>query len=179
MSVAGKAIALGLCIASALGCGGPAPAPPPPHHASYAATGGADVDARLAEVARVHGGAGPWAVAGFRMGEHALHTLGLPRGSFDLEVVHHSPHEIQYACVADGASAATGASLGKLNLSIEAASAPDTRTVYRRRSTKQSLTLRVSKAFAARFLDVPRERLGAAGREAMLLPDADVFEILP
>ena len=113
------------------------------------------------------------------MGEHALHTLGLPRGSFDLEVVHHSPHEIQYACVADGASAATGASLGKLNLSIEAASAPDTRTVYRRRSTKQSLTLRVSKAFAARFLDVPRERLGAAGREAMLLPDADVFEILP
>ena len=113
------------------------------------------------------------------MGEHALRALGIPRGSFDLEVVHHSPREVQYACIADGASAATGASLGKLNLSLEGAAAPDTRTVYRRRSTQQAITLRISKAFATRFLDVPRERLADAGREAMQLPETDVFEVLP
>ena len=141
--------------------------------------GAATSDARLAEVRSVHGGAGPWAVAGYRMGEAALHTLGLPRGSFDLEVTHYSPREVQYACIADGAAAATGASLGKLNLSIADAPAPETHTTYRRRSTHASVTLRMTKAFATRFLDVPRERLAAAGREVMQLPDADIFEIVP
>jgi formylmethanofuran dehydrogenase subunit E len=48
-------------------------------------------DAALARVAAIHGGAGPWAVAGYRMGIHALQALGLSAGSFDVEVVHHSP----------------------------------------------------------------------------------------
>ena len=65
----------------------------------------ASIDERLAEVARIHGGAGPWAVAGYRMGEHALKELGLERGSFDLVVTHFSPKEVQYACIADGAAA--------------------------------------------------------------------------
>jgi formylmethanofuran dehydrogenase subunit E len=157
-----------LLAALALGC-----------HADHREVVPSPVDVRLAEVARVHGGAGPWAVAGYRMGAFALQTLGLPRGSFDLEVVHYSPREVQYACIADGASAVTGASLGKLNLSLEVAAAPETRTLYRRRSTHQAITLRITKAFAERFLEVPRERLGEAGREAMQLADADVFEVLP
>ena len=41
------------------------------HHATHGAARDT-LDARLAEVARAHGGAGPWAVAGYRMGEHAL-----------------------------------------------------------------------------------------------------------
>jgi len=113
------------------------------------------------------------------MGEAALHAHGLPRGSFDLEVTHYSPREVQCACIADGAAAATGASLGKLNLSIADAPGPETHTMYRRRSTRESVTLRMTKAFAARFLDVPRERLAAAGREVMQLPDADIFEVVP
>ena len=183
-------------------CAGSAPAPAAPTPAASAApwhgtthgasTTGAghghgamhggskdDVDARLAEVARIHGGAGPWAVAGYRMGAFALQSLGVARGSFDLEIVHHTPREVQYACIADGASAATGASVGKLNLTLSDAPAPETRTVYRSRSTGKTITLRVTKAFAARFLEVPRERLGDAGREAMQLPDADVFEPAP
>ncbi|MDB4947041.1 MAG: hypothetical protein JWP97_6575 [Labilithrix sp.] len=165
-------------------CAPPPPAAPPPHapgagHVEHAAASPpSDLDTKLAEVARVHGGAGPWAVAGYRMGEHALIALGLPRGSFDLEVVHHTPAEVQYACIADGAAASTGASLGKLNLSLERAPAAETRTTYRRKSTGQTLTLRVSPAFAARFLDVPRARLLDAGREAMALPDRDVFEAI-
>lgn len=176
--------ALRACLLVLCSCGGAATTSAPvsaPHAAptTTQVTGASDVDQRLAEVARIHGGAGPWAVAGFRMGESALRSLGVPRGSFDLEVVHYSPHEVQYACVADGASAATGASLGKLNLSIESAPAEATHTTYRRRSTQKTLTLRVTKAFAARFLDVPREKLAAAGREAMQLPDAEIFEVVP
>ncbi|RKG96009.1 FmdE family protein [Corallococcus carmarthensis] len=131
----------------------------------------------LERVALVHGGAGPWAVAGYRMGDHALRQLGLPRGSFKLEVIHHSPAQVQYTCVADGAAAATGASLGKLNLSLVTAPAPeDTATTFRNRDTGQSLTLRPSASFVQRFRDVPREKLGEAGRVVLTLPDADVFE---
>ena len=39
--------------------------------------------------------------------------------------------------------------------------------------------MRVAPAFGRRFLDVPREKLGAAGREAMGLPDREVFEAVP
>ncbi|NBD08776.1 FmdE family protein [Corallococcus silvisoli] len=156
------AVMLGLT----LGCAGARPAE---------AT--SDEPEALTRVALVHGGAGPWAVAGYRMGDFALHQLGLPRGSFKLEVIHHSPAQVQYTCVADGAAAATGASLGKLNLSLVAAPAPeDTATTFRNRDTGQSLTLRPSASFVQRFRDVPREKLGEAGRAVLTLPDADVFE---
>jgi formylmethanofuran dehydrogenase subunit E len=156
-------------VAVVLGCGA---ARPP-------AASVPETDAKLAEVTRIHGGAGPWAVAGYRMGEHALAVLGLERGSFDLEIVHFTPHEVQYSCIADGAAAATGASVGKLNLTLADAPAPETRTVYRRKSTGRSLTLRPTSAFATRFGSVPVERLKAAGREVIALPDADIFEAVP
>ncbi|MDC0714396.1 formylmethanofuran dehydrogenase subunit E family protein [Stigmatella sp. ncwal1] len=131
----------------------------------------------LERVAAVHGGAGPWAVAGYRMGEYALRQLGLPAGSFQLEVVHHSPAQVQYACVADGAAAATGASLGKLNLSrLDVASAEEVATTFRNRNTGQSITLRPARTFAQRYLDVPREKLAETGREVLSLPEPEIFE---
>ena len=75
-----------------------------------------EVDLKLDAVAAIHGDAGAWAVAGYRMGEHALKALGLKRGSFSLSVEHQSPREVRYSCIADGAQAATGASLGRLQL---------------------------------------------------------------
>src|SRR5262245_56155903 len=87
-------------------------------------------DAELRAVANHHGGAGPWAVAGYRMGRHALAKLGLERHSFDLEVVHRSPQAVQFTCIADGASASTGASVGKMNLSVVPASEAEVATVY-------------------------------------------------
>src|SRR5688572_22301024 len=78
-------------------------------------------DPAVAAIKTIHGGVGPWVVMGHRMGTHALKVLGLPQGSFGLEVIHHAPHLVQYSCVADGAAAATGASIGKLNLRMEAA----------------------------------------------------------
>ncbi len=135
-------------------------------------------DQGLHAVAAVHGGAGPWAVAGYRMGEYALHQLGLPRGSFDLDVTHASPAEVQYSCIADGAAAATGASLGKLNLHWHEAAEAGTRTTYLRKSTGRSVTLVVTPAFATRYADVPRPQLKAAGEEVMRLPDAEIFEVV-
>ncbi len=127
----------------------------------------------------IHGGAGPWVVAGYRMGSYALARLGLPRQSFDLEVLHHTPQEVQFSCIADGAAAATGASAGKLNLRLVDAPAADVATTYRRKSTGQAITLRPTPAFTARFRDVPRDQLAAAGRIVLVLPEADVFEELP
>jgi formylmethanofuran dehydrogenase subunit E len=132
----------------------------------------------LDAVAAVHGGAGPWAVAGYRMGEFALQQLGVSRGSFDLDITHASPAEVQYSCIADGAAAATGASLGKLNLHWQEAAQPETRTTYVRKSTGQSVTLTVTPAFATRYADVPRPQLKAAGEEVMRLPDSDIFEVV-
>jgi formylmethanofuran dehydrogenase subunit E len=163
------------------GCTGAAPPPPPmaaAHGHPHAAhpPGAASADEGLSEVARIHGAAGPWAVAGYRMGKFALQKLGIGRQSFDLEVVHHSPREVQYSCIADGASAATGASLGKLNLSFAEADKEHVETTYRRKSTGAAVTLRPAKAFVERFRDVPMEQIPAAGRAVMELSDAEIFE---
>lgn len=157
-------------LALALGAGCGAPAAP---HAPPAAKGDP-----LEEVARVHGGAGPWAVLGYRMGAFALARLGLARLDFDLEVVHASPDEVQYSCIADGAAAATGASLGKLNLRLIPAPAAGVRTVFRHKPTGREIVLEPSDAFRARFRDVPREKLAEAGRVVLGLPDAELFRVL-
>ncbi|XYH98412.1 hypothetical protein ACMHYB_01200 [Sorangium sp. So ce1128] len=42
------------------------------------------------------------------------------------------------------------------------------------------MTIRPSAAFRARFRDVPRAQLAAAGQEVLSLPDAELFEeVLP
>lgn len=136
-------------------------------------------DAELAAVRTIHGGAGPWVVAGYRMGNYALRALELPHGSFDVEVEHYSPAEVQYSCIADGAAAATGASLGKLNLNRVDAPGPETRTTYRNRKTGRSITLRVTQSFATRYRDVPRSELAARGQEVLQLREDEVFEVVP
>lgn len=167
-------LALGL---AAAGCG--ASSPPPSHtpHGGHHHAADSD-DAELKEVAQVHGGAGPWAVLGYRMGKFALAELALPRHSFDLDVTHKSPKAVQFTCIADGAAAATGASVGKLNLTMETAPEADLVTVYKNKKTGKEVALRPSKTFVARFKDVPREGLAKAGREVLKLPDADVFEVV-
>jgi hypothetical protein len=61
----------------------------------------------LARVASIHGVAGVFAVAGYRMGERALHDLGEQRGSFAIDVTYRTPLKVQYSCIADGRQAAT------------------------------------------------------------------------
>ena len=131
--------------------------------------------AGLSQVSQIHGAAGPFAVAGYRMGQRAMRELGLPSGSLDLEVRHESPAEVQWSCIADGAQAATGASAGKLNLSLQPAPRDKTRTVFRRKSTGKTVTYQLTPTFVKRFLDVPRDQLSRTGHEVMGLPDDDIF----
>jgi formylmethanofuran dehydrogenase subunit E len=169
------ALGASLAIAMAVACASP-PAASPAASATLSAAAPEDA---LARVTVIHGGAGPWVVAGYRMGRYALQKLALPAQSFDLEVTHHTPEKVQYSCIADGAAAATGASMGKLNLKLTPAADADVMTTYRKKSTGQSLTLRPTAAFAARYQDLPREHLLEAGREVMTLPDSEVFQEVP
>jgi hypothetical protein len=138
---------------------------------------GPAVAACLARVKEVHGAAGPWVVAGYRIGERALKELGLPRQSHDLEVVHRSPAEVQYSCIADGVQAATGASPGKLNLRIEEATREDLRTVIRDKKSGRTLTFTLKPEFARSIADLPMDRLEAEGRRVAALPDDTIFQV--
>ncbi|MFO0679033.1 MAG: FmdE family protein [Polyangiaceae bacterium] len=161
----------------AAGCGGPhAEGAQPSGHVHH---GHAERSADFGKVYTIHGGAGPWVVAGWRMGQHAMKVLGTSPYDFDLEVTHVSPKQVQYSCIADGAAAATGASLGKLNLRLDEAPRDRLATTYRKKSTGQAITLRPTTAFEARFKDVPREKLGDAGAEVRGLSDSEIFEVVP
>lgn len=136
-------------------------------------------EAKLDEVARVHGDAGPWAVLGYRMGQAALAKVSLVPQSHALRVVHRSPRLPQFACVADGAQAATGASVGKLNLAWEEAPAEATATTFTNSITGASVTLRPTAKFRARFTNTPREKARENGRAVLKLEDAELFEVVP
>ena len=138
---------------------------------------GPAVAACLARVKEAHGAAGPWAVAGYRIGERALKDLGLHRHSHDLEVVHHCPLEVQYSCMADGLSAATGASPGKLNLRIEDTPASELKTVVRDRERGRTLTFTLKPEFVRSVADLPIDRLEAEGRRVALLADEAIFDV--
>jgi formylmethanofuran dehydrogenase subunit E len=146
-------------------------------HGSPSPAGSADEV--LAKVSDIHGAAGPFAVAGYRMGQRALRELSLTQGSVDLEVRHESPAEVQFSCIADGAQAATGASAGKLNLSLKPASREKTRTIFRRKSTGRTVVGALQPAFVKRFLDLPRDQLDRAGREIMAMADEEIFTLQP
>lgn len=134
-----------------------------------------DPSAVLAEVAAIHGGAGPFAVAGYRMARHALQQLDAPPTGFSVEVTHHSPAAVQYSCVADGWQAATRASVGKGTLGWSEADLADLRTVVTRRDSGASLTYRLTPAFLERFTDLEMDQLRSAGDEVARLPDEAIF----
>jgi formylmethanofuran dehydrogenase subunit E len=131
----------------------------------------------LARVAAIHGAAGPFAVAGYRVGERALRELGLAAGTFDLDVLHESPAQVQWSCIADGVQAATGASAGKLNLHLREVEQARMRTVVSQKSTGRTLVFHLNPNFARRFLDRPRAELPRAGGEVMALPDDEIFSV--
>jgi len=138
----------------------------------------AQIDAMLEEVRAIHGMPGPWAVAGYRMGQRALRELGLPRGSFDLDVTHESPQQVQYTCVADGVQASTGASAGKLNLHLRDADAKNMRTSFVRKSTGKRVVIEISDAARERMMDVPYEQLETVGRVIAGMPDSDLMIVV-
>lgn len=134
-------------------------------------------DQILKEVAAIHGAAGVFAVAGYRMGDRALKELDLPRGSLSIDVVHHTPMEVQWSCVADGLQAATGVSAGKLNLRLVEASKSQAETVVTNRKTGKQIVFRMQADFLKRYLDTPQQKQTVAGREVAGLPESRIFAV--
>jgi len=142
----------------------------------------AEVDgeaALLAAVARVHGRAGPYAVAGYRMGAHALRAFGAERGDRTLVVEHHTPQEVRYSCIADGVQAATGVSMGQLTLTLVDAAPDDTHTVVRRKDGGAARVYRLREDFEARMDGVPPDGLVAAGAAVAEMPEDAIFTVTP
>ncbi len=129
------------------------------------------------EVSAIHGAAGPWALAGYRMGLRALKELGLKRGSFDLEVIHETPMQVQYSCMADGIQAATGASAGKLNLKLKEVAPEGLRTVFRKKSTGETCVMELKPNLKARILYMPYEAFERESRVLVRLPDEEVMTV--
>jgi formylmethanofuran dehydrogenase subunit E len=129
----------------------------------------------IARTEVTHGAAGPFAVAGYRMGEAALKALDLPRGSMAVEVIHHSPAEVQWSCIADGLQAATGASPGKLNLRWEQSTSGDTYSIVRNRKTGKTLRFKLAPSFVKSHLDLPMDKLESSGYAVVTMPAAEVF----
>ena len=133
--------------------------------------------AALDQIAFIHGGTGPFAVAGYRIGERALKELNVSRGAFSLEVIHKTPNEVQWSCVADGVQAATGVSIGKLNLKLESVSRDAVETIVRDHTSGRTIVFRLKPQFVKRYLDLPHEKLQVAGREVLSLSDEQIFSV--
>jgi formylmethanofuran dehydrogenase subunit E len=131
----------------------------------------------LRSVSAIHGMAGPFAVAGYRMGERSLKELGLHRGSVMLDVTHRTPYQVQWSCVADGVQAATGASVGKLNLRLVEVPLSEMQTIIKDRATSKELVFRFKPSFTQRFLNLPKDKLSAAGAEVEQLSDDEIFSV--
>lgn len=136
-------------------------------------------EAELAKVTAIHGAPGPWAVLGYRMGQAALEQLHLPAGSFDLEVVHHTPNKVQYSCIADGASAATGVSAGKLNLKLIESTEDAVYTEYINKKTGARLALRPTGAFRDRYTNADRTKAHELGKDVLRAQATSLFEAFP
>ncbi len=137
------------------------------------------VESMLASVAAIHGAAGVFAVAGYRMGDRALRELHQPRGSFALDVTHKTPLEVQYSCVADGWQAATGVSSGKLNLHIVQGSPDELATTVKDRKSGAVLVFRLRPEFLKKYLNLPYDQQAKAAHDVAALPDDKIFTVEP
>jgi formylmethanofuran dehydrogenase subunit E len=156
------------------GCAASESAGRPAEGSAAPVTSEADVGPILDACARIHGGAGPFVVAGYRMGARALRELGAQRGAWGLEVAHTCPRAVQWSCIADGLQASTGASVGRLSLTITFVEV-EGRTESRVSMGGKSVTLGLTDTFLAHFLDTPMEGLAEAGERVARLPDDEIF----
>ena len=51
------------------------------------------------QVAAFHGAAGPFAMAGYRMAQHALRVFKSKRWDWSLRVIHYTPRKVQWSCI--------------------------------------------------------------------------------
>jgi len=125
-----------------------------------------------------HGGAGPWAAAGYRMGERALKDFGEKKNSFAIDITHRSPAKVQYSCIADGIQSVTGSSVGKMNLRWEKVAMEDLSTIAVHRPTGRRLRFLIRPAFLKAMLDVPHDHLEAKAIEVLQMKEDEIYEVI-
>jgi formylmethanofuran dehydrogenase subunit E len=135
----------------------------------------AAVERCLEAVRQYHGSVGPWAVLGYRMGQRALSELAETRHAHHLHIAVHCPKKPGYACLADGLQAATGASLGKLNLELHQAEPDALHVVITNRKTGRILVFTPRDELVQAIQNLTKERLEAEGRRVAELPDRHLF----
>ena len=134
-------------------------------------------NAILGRVAEFHGAAGVFAVVGYRIGERALGELNEKWGSFNLDVTHRTPLEVQWSCIADGIQASTGVSVGKLNLHLVETTRENLETIIRDKRSGKVVSFRLQPAFLSKFLDIQENRQPEAAREVLKLSDDAIFTV--
>lgn len=144
---------------------------------TFRAKGDADVSDMFRSIRRVHGDTRPAAVAGYRIGENILDIFKLKPGSRDLHVIVHTPLDLNYAGLADGIQAATGASIGKLNLAIREAPASRLQAVFVNLATGQSLRVHFTPAFLQVLAKPSGKGADSTGPRVATMPDDRVFVI--
>jgi formylmethanofuran dehydrogenase subunit E len=134
---------------------------------------------RFIHGAPAHGVPGPWVLSGYRVGAHALKRLGLTREqAFELEVVHRAVPEVRYACMADGLMASTGASPGKLNLSMENVDTEDElETIVTHKKTGLQLVYRLKKELRDRIRETDYADFPRAAKMLAALKDDALFTV--
>lgn len=136
-------------------------------------------EVRFVHGAPPHGVPTPWALAGYRIGKHALGRLGLTRErAWESLVTYRAPREARVSSVLDGLQAATGASPGKLNLiHAEVENEEQIEIAIAHKPTGRVLIYTLTKAFRDRIRGVEPAGFPEAAKMLDGLADGDVFTV--
>ncbi|HPF39042.1 MAG TPA: DUF4198 domain-containing protein [Phycisphaerae bacterium] len=143
---------------------------------TFRVKGKVDVSGSMQMLRAIHGSIDPWAVAGFIMGERALIELGLPYGSGDFLAVQHSPKALPYTAMLDGLQAATGATVGKLNLKLSEAPASELRCEFFHLATGEGLTYRLNADILAKLRAVEGHDAESLAVRMMTMSGDELFD---
>ncbi|MCA9256541.1 MAG: DUF4198 domain-containing protein [Phycisphaerales bacterium] len=143
---------------------------------TFRVKGKVDVSGSMQMLRAIHGSIDPWAVAGFIMGERALIELGLPYGSGDFLAVQHSPKALPYTAMLDGLQAATGATVGKLNLKLSEAPASELRCEFFHLATGEGLTYRLNADILAKLKAVEGHDAESLAVRMMTMSGDELFD---
>jgi formylmethanofuran dehydrogenase subunit E len=129
--------------------------------------------------ARVHGGFGSFIPVGIRIGLDALERLkAKPR---EVTVVFYDDGKAPWACIADGVSLATVATVGQRTLSISPERAPAGAMaviVIRNKQTKEAVKYTVSESWLPRLMEI-NKTFDPAGRYDQVMKAEGLFEVNP
>lgn len=143
---------------------------------TFRVKGKVDVSGSMQMLRAIHGRINPWAVAGFIMGERALIELRLPYGSTDFLAVQHGPIQLPYTGMIDGLQAATGATIGKLNLKMKDAPEDELRCEFFHLSTGEGIAYRLNDDMLARLMAVEGHDAESLAVRMMTMSAEELFD---